>query len=66
MMDEKPYCGAVADIVKLFDQVRRELVIAIAKAAGMPTSILEAYGRFLDSMIVYNCLPEGMGRPWLR
>ena len=65
-LDEVPYCGAVADIAKFFDQIRREVVVALAGAAGMPSQVLDAYGRFLEDMTVYNCLPGGMGKPHKR
>ena len=30
-MDDKGYCGAVADIMKFFDQIRRTVVYKVAK-----------------------------------
>ena len=35
-LEKKPFAGAVADIMKFFDQIRRKLVYRIARAAGMP------------------------------
>ena len=65
-LDETPYCGAVADIAKFFDQIRREVVVALARVAGMPVQVLDAYSRFLEDMTAYNCLPGGMGKPHKR
>ena len=65
-IDGKDFCGAVADIAKFFDQVCRELVLSIAKSAGMPTGILIAYGRFLEDLVMHNCIPGGIGKPHKR
>ena len=37
------YCGGTADIVKCFDQVNRELVVDLARKAGMPERVWRAY-----------------------
>ena len=42
-LDGKNYCGGVADIAKLFDQIQREVVYRLAEAAGMPPQVLVAY-----------------------
>ena len=65
-LDGKGYCGAVADIMKFFDQIRRQLVYRIAKAAGMPDKVLRAYRAYLEGMKVYNCLAGGVGTPYWR
>ena len=65
-LDQKHYCGGTADIAKFFDQVRRQLVYKIARAAGMPEPVLKAYMNYLDNLYVYNCLAGGVGRPYLR
>ena len=44
-LHNQKYCGAVA------------VVMTLAKAAGMPPGILEAYERYLDEMVMYNCIP---------
>ena len=38
-----PFCGGVADIVKFFDQIIREVVDTMAAYAGMPRIVLAAY-----------------------
>ena len=65
-LEQKHYCGGTADIAKFFDQVRRQLVYKIAKAAGMPQPVLTAYMSYLENLYVYNCLAGGVGRPYLR
>ena len=57
------FCGAVADIMKLFDMIRRSLVYKLAKAAGMPDRVLVAYMAYLENMQVYNCLARGRWAP---
>ena len=64
-LDQKHYCGGTADIAKFFDQVRRQLVYQVARAAGMPAPVLTAYHNYLDNIYVYNCLAGGIGRPYL-
>ena len=53
------FCGAVADIMKFFDMIRRCLVYKLAKAAGMPERVLVAYIAYLENMQVHNCLAGG-------
>ena len=65
-MTEEDYCGAVADIAKFFDQIRRALVYIIARAAGMPQGVLAAYEAYLENLQVYNCIAGGLGTPYKR
>ena len=65
-LGQKHYCGSTADIAKFFDQVRRQLVYHIARAAGMPQPVLIAYQNYLDNLMVYKCLAGDIGRPYLR
>ena len=65
-LDQQHYCGGTADIAKFFDQIRRQLVYKIARAAGMPEPVLTAYMSELDNLYVYNCLAGGVGQPFLR
>ena len=37
------YCGGAADMAKYFDQIPKETVYLLARAAGMPTRVLETY-----------------------
>ena len=64
-IDDRDYCGAVADIAKFFDQIRRTLVYIIAKAAGMPEG-MNAYQAYLENLLVYNSVAGGMGTPYKR
>jgi len=57
-LDGKAYCGAVSDIMKFFDQIRRHVVYRIAEAAGMPTNVLRAYMAYIENMKIYTCLGE--------
>ena len=63
-LDGKDYCGGVADIAKFFDQIRRPLIYRLAEAAGMPPKVLRAYKGYLESLILYNALAGGMGKPY--
>ena len=46
--------------------MRRQLVYKIARAAGMPESVMTAYISYLDNLYVYNCLAGGVGRLFRR
>ncbi len=46
-LDKNEFAGAVADIMKFFDQIRRKIVYEVAKAAGMPPGILKAYQSYI-------------------
>ena len=65
-LDDRNYCGGVADIAKFFDQVRRPLLYKMAEAAGMPPNALRAYKAYLEALIAYNVLAGGIGRPHKR
>ena len=52
-VDGRAYCGAVSDIMKFFDQVRRGLVYDIAEADGRPKGVLQAYKAYIKNMKVY-------------
>ena len=58
--------GDVADIAKLFDQIRRDLVFRICKAFGMSTCVLQAHEAYVENLKVYNCVAGGMGTPYVR
>ena len=60
------FCGGGADIMKLFDQILRNLVYKLAAAAGMPERVLTAYTNYLENMQVYNALAGGVGTPYRR
>ena len=49
-LDGQEFAGAVADIMKFFDQIRRKLVYEVAKAAGMPPGVLKAYQAYIENM----------------
>ena len=65
-LEKEQFAGAVADIMKFFDQIRRRLVYKVAEAAGMPPSILKAYQSYIEGLKVYNGLAGGMGTPYVR
>ena len=65
-INDEGFCGAVADIAKFFDQIRRLLVYKVAKAAGMPEPVLRAYQTYVESLLMYNCLAGGVGTPYKR
>ena len=51
------------DVYKCFDQIVRPLVVALARAAGMPTAVLSTYEAFQDNLAVYNHIGTGLGTP---
>ena len=55
------YCGGTIDIAKLFDQVSRVLVEALARQAGIPEKVLSAYLRFQESLVIYNTIAGVLG-----
>ena len=65
-VEEQPFCGAAADILKFFDQIVREVVYKMASIAGMPKQVLSAYKRYVKGLKVYNCLVGGVGTPYVR
>ena len=60
------FAGGVADIAKFFDQIRRDMVFRVCRAAGMPEGVAQAYEAYINDLKVYNCLAGGMGTPYLR
>lgn len=60
------FSGFDADIWKCFDQVRREIVLAIGLLQGMPIQVASTLLRFFSSLSVYNTLAVGIGRPMKR
>ena len=65
-INDKNFVGGVAGIAKFFDQIRRQLVYQMCRAAGMPTGVLRAYEAYLEALKVYNCVAGGMGTPYTR
>jgi hypothetical protein len=61
-----PFVGGTVDIAKCFDQILRLLLYALAKAAGMPTQILDAYRRFQEGLLVHNTIAGGVGTGFKR
>lgn len=64
-LNGKHVVGGVADIAKIFDQTRRDLVYRTCKVAGMPTGVLQAYEAYIENLQVYNCVAGGMGTPYI-
>ncbi len=44
--------GGSIDIYKCFDQLNRRLIFQLAKQAGMPSRILQAYSNYIEGMQV--------------
>ena len=65
-LEEKSYCGGVADIAKFFDQIKRAMLYQVVAAAEMPTGVLAAYKAYLESLLLYNGLAGGIGVPHTR
>ena len=40
-VEEQAFCGAAADILKVFDQIVREAVYKMASFAGMPNKVFK-------------------------
>ncbi len=51
-LNGKHVVGEVADIAKIFDQIRRDLVYKTCKAAIMPTGVLQAYQAYIENLKV--------------
>ena len=62
----KQFVGGVADVAQFFDQIRRDLVFRICRAAGMPEGVGQAYEAYINNLKVYNCVAGGMGKPYIR
>ena len=56
----------MADIMKLFDQIVRPIVYMLARLAGMPPKVLDAYRRYPEGMKVYDGVAGGLGSPYWR
>ena len=65
-IEREDFSGAVADIAKFFDQIRRRLVYYLAGAAGMPRPVLHAYRAYIEQLRMYNCVAGGIGAPYRR
>ena len=61
-----PIPGASVDIHKCFDQLQRPLLYALAKEAGMPPAIIDAYVRFQELLVTRNTIHKGLGEPYRR
>ena len=61
-----PFSGGDTDIAKCFDQIDRDLLLAIAQKAGMPTRILDTYRRFMSQLMLHNTIAGGIGRAYKR
>ena len=55
--------AASIDVYKCFDQLVRPLVVALARAAGMPTNILLAYEAFQSELVIHNQIGTTIGKP---
>ena len=55
--------AASIDVYKCFDQILRPLVVALAKAAGMPTNILLAYEAYQQDLVIHNQIGPAIGQP---
>ena len=53
-------------ILQNFDQIRRDLVFKISRAAGMLEGIVAAYEAYINNLQVYNCVVGGIGTPYTR
>ena len=65
-LEERSYCGGVADIATCFDQIKRAMLYQVVAAAGMPTGVLIAYKAYLETLLLYNVLAGGIGAPHQR
>ena len=62
----KQFVGGVAGVAIFFDQIRRDLVFRICRAAGMPEGVVQVYEVYINNLKVYNCVAGGMGKPYVR
>ncbi len=54
--------GGSIDVFKCFDQILRPLVIELARQAGMPNGVLDAYTRYIEGMNVHFQVGCTIGR----
>ena len=54
----KQFAGSAADIYKCFDQISRPLLYRLARTAGIPPKILDAYQRYREGLTVHNNLQQ--------
>ena len=62
----KLFAGGALDIFKCFDQIVRPLAYRLAKVAGMPVKILDAYMRYQENLRTTNAVAGGLGLPYQR
>ena len=60
-LNEEDYVGGTVDIAKCFDQISRQLLFRLARKAGMPSQILNAYIKYQESLKVHNTIAKGIG-----
>ena len=53
--------GGSIDIFKCFDQINRHIVFQLARKAGMPTGVLQAYFNYIDNIQVRFQVAETIG-----
>ena len=63
-LEGRGYIGGVVDIAKFFDPIRRALLYKMAEASGMPPKVLRAYKEYRETLILYNALAGGIGKPY--
>eukprot|EP00969_Alexandrium_andersonii_P113733 5026238-Alexandrium_andersonii.AAC.1 len=49
------------DIYKCFDQLSRESIVSLARAAGAPECVVQPWFRMLSSLVVMNGIGTGVG-----
>ena len=59
-----PYYGANIDMQKYFDQINRDLVYKIMRAAGMPEKILETYKKFQEELEIRSTVGRAIGQKY--
>ena len=63
-MDHRTVSGGAVDIHKCFDQILRPVVYKVARLAGMPRPVLDAYERYQESLTIRNAVAGGLGEEY--
>ena len=58
------FFGGAIDIQKYFDQLNRDLVYGLMRAAGMPARVLDTYARFQEGLKVRKTISGALGEKY--
>ena len=62
----KKIAGGAIDISKFFDQMPRQLLYMLARQAGMPQGVLDAYQRYQEALKMRNTVAGSVGKEYTK